>query len=339
LDDYTEDVRVELEIRILDEEVLGRGYETLLMCSPPSGEEWNEEEILAFVNGTDPIIAKALKNFENKLRDLEEDIAVVKKVVYSFHDDDDDNDDDDDDNNRQEKMISTPESLSTDTLVASPNQGWISSWISPSRSTTPIPPLLPPPQQSSNLTFGNIMTNRPRNISSSSSSSSSLSNSNSILRRTVSSLNLSSSPSPALLHHGSSIHSRMTTGDIIKILQLKTSMPELLVNGNEQLGNGKEEEISTFSSLSSITPITSTTRSSSFVIGMGMIGRGPGAGGGRGGRGMLGVVGMNERRRRVVSAVAAATASSSTSGTTVLKKIVDVGDREGGKGFSKEDVD
>ncbi|XP_006457724.1 hypothetical protein AGABI2DRAFT_198692, partial [Agaricus bisporus var. bisporus H97] len=87
LDDYTEDVRVELEIRVLDEDVLGRGYETLLMCSlsPSSGGEegkWKEEEeeeVLAFVNGTDPSIVKAMKGFEDKVRDLEEDVGVMKK--------------------------------------------------------------------------------------------------------------------------------------------------------------------------------------------------------------------------------------------------------------------
>ncbi|KAF7778953.1 hypothetical protein Agabi119p4_3298 [Agaricus bisporus var. burnettii] len=291
LDDYTEDVRVELEIRVLDEDVLGRGYETLLMCSlsPSGGEEgkWNEEEeeeVLDFVNGTDPSIVKAMKGFEDKVRDLEEDVGVMKKVVYRSIDDDDDEEEE----QTMKKISTTDDTLSTETLVATPpTSRWMTSWISP----------IPPPSQHG---------------------------SSSILRRTVSSLGLSPSSS-----HKGVIHAKMSTGEVIQHLQLKTPMPELITT-HEHSGFVEKEEWDMVSRLgSSVTAVTSRTRSS-FAIGMGVVGgdRGP-----RGkGRGMLGSGMMmgDMGRRRVVST--SVVMNTITGGMEISKKM-------GVPGEVGEDVD
>ena len=112
LDDYTEDARVELEIRIGDEEMAVKGWEALL--SVPGAlvsdrkslnsdiqDDDNtllikeddedhlvpfqtevEEQIKAFISGDDPAIKKARDGFERKLEDVLHDIAVLKRVVY-----------------------------------------------------------------------------------------------------------------------------------------------------------------------------------------------------------------------------------------------------------------
>ncbi|KAM6500160.1 hypothetical protein JOM56_003174, partial [Amanita muscaria] len=95
LNDYVEDARVELEIRIADEALLSRGYQTLLSVSgamsfpAPSAADVSiylpsevELEIEAFVHGTEPGIQKAQDSLTNKLFDVQHDIAVLKRVIH-----------------------------------------------------------------------------------------------------------------------------------------------------------------------------------------------------------------------------------------------------------------
>ncbi|KIL67135.1 hypothetical protein M378DRAFT_329900 [Amanita muscaria Koide BX008] len=95
LNDYVEDARVELEIRIADEALLSRGYQTLLSVSgamsfpAPSAADGSiylpsevELEIEAFVHGTEPGIQKAQDSLTNKLFDVQHDIAVLKRVIH-----------------------------------------------------------------------------------------------------------------------------------------------------------------------------------------------------------------------------------------------------------------
>ncbi|KAF8176771.1 hypothetical protein BJ912DRAFT_908972 [Pholiota molesta] len=201
LDDYTEDARVELEIRISDEALLAKGYEALLsvpgalstvsLSSPEAnGHDDNEVPILSdierqvaeFVNGTDLAVHRARETFTRKLEDVQHDIAALKRAIHD-----------------PESLAApgplplnssgnlTPSS-STSTLVApslsiadlsntgaETNQssgGW-TSWIrSASGPSGPAPPLHGPAP-----TFGNIMTS-PR------------------LRHTPSSGNVAAAPKP-----------------------------------------------------------------------------------------------------------------------------------------------
>lgn len=95
LNDYVEDARVELEIRIADEALLSRGYQTLLSVSgamsfpAPSAADGSmylpsevELEIEAFVHGTEPGIQKAQDSLTNKLFDVQHDIAVLKRIIH-----------------------------------------------------------------------------------------------------------------------------------------------------------------------------------------------------------------------------------------------------------------
>lgn len=154
LDDFTEDARVELEIKTSDERLLARGYETLLFVpgalssssdlssiedghdrdSMPTQSE-TELQILAFISGTDINVKKNQETFARKLQDVQHDIAALKQALH-------------------EPEIITP-SL---TLSATPSNGggW-TSWIrSPSSSSS----LGTPRSASAALspTFGNIMT-------------------------------------------------------------------------------------------------------------------------------------------------------------------------------------
>ncbi|KAJ7624727.1 hypothetical protein FB45DRAFT_924095 [Roridomyces roridus] len=88
LHDYTEDARVELEIRVADERVLARGWETLVGLSPEGGEKEKEEgeaekevraQVAAFVERD----GQAHAGFMRKLEDVEHDIGAVKRVVYA----------------------------------------------------------------------------------------------------------------------------------------------------------------------------------------------------------------------------------------------------------------
>ncbi|KAI0371657.1 hypothetical protein BV20DRAFT_941450 [Pilatotrama ljubarskyi] len=155
LSDFNEDARVELEIRIADEERVASGYEALLSIpgamSPSDDSESADssaemlEEIGAFVDGTDRAVAKATQSFSQKLDDLEHDIASIKRTLH-------------------ELALSSPEdaqALSATSLSARPSaspkwSAWTPNFLSPPRSTSPAP------------TFGSVMTS-PRLRRSSSS--------------------------------------------------------------------------------------------------------------------------------------------------------------------------
>ncbi|KAK2466635.1 hypothetical protein APHAL10511_000893 [Amanita phalloides] len=95
LTDYIEDARVELEIRIADESLLAHGYETLLsvpgaLASPgprdQSGEMASqvEQQIEAFVSGTEPGIQKAQESLTRKLSDVQHDIVILKRTIHGL---------------------------------------------------------------------------------------------------------------------------------------------------------------------------------------------------------------------------------------------------------------
>lgn len=142
LGDFNEDARVELEIRIADEERIASGYEALL--SIPGAMNHSDEsdkmdsndmlkEVASFVNGTDRSVAKATQSFSQKLDDLEHDIASIKRTLH-------------------ELALASPDgSLSAAApsarTSASPSwSSWTPSFLSPPRSTSPAP------------TFGSVMT-------------------------------------------------------------------------------------------------------------------------------------------------------------------------------------
>lgn len=140
LNDYTEDARVELEIRIADEEVVGRGFEMMLcvpgaLASSPtlhvhlnSEQEQDqdtmthsdvERQVEAFVDGTDPSVNKAVWTLSRKLEDIEHDIAVLQRVVHDVNDTD--------------AALLSPHSSSTATTNA--NEGGGGGWTSWIRNT------------------------------------------------------------------------------------------------------------------------------------------------------------------------------------------------------------
>ncbi|KJA24164.1 hypothetical protein HYPSUDRAFT_200683 [Hypholoma sublateritium FD-334 SS-4] len=175
LDDYTEDARVELEIRVGDEALLAKGYEALLsvpgaldtvsFCAPGSeGTDGNrgmhtqvevEKQISDFISGADPAVSRARDTFARKLDDVQHDIAALKRAIH-----------DPESLGIAHPDATTPTS-STSTL-ASPSgssgdltphggsgmpSGW-TSWIrSASRPASPAPPTY-----GHAPTFGNIMT-------------------------------------------------------------------------------------------------------------------------------------------------------------------------------------
>ncbi|KAF8350375.1 hypothetical protein F5887DRAFT_1208425, partial [Amanita rubescens] len=155
LTDHIEDARVELEIRIADESLLARGYETLLSVpgalasKGQSGSETAplrsevELQVEAFVSGTEPSVRKALESLTQKLSVVQHDIAVLKRA---FHDPEDEGPP------VQHEPVGSPSPLfgpvsATAPIMGSRSGGW-ASWISssPSRPSSPAP------------TFGNIMT-------------------------------------------------------------------------------------------------------------------------------------------------------------------------------------
>ncbi|KAH8117277.1 hypothetical protein DFH11DRAFT_1687323 [Phellopilus nigrolimitatus] len=86
LDDYCEDARVELEIRIADEERITNGYQTLLSVRGALSDEVNESamirQIEAFIDGSDPTVRRAQDMLKHKLDDLQHDIAAVKRTIH-----------------------------------------------------------------------------------------------------------------------------------------------------------------------------------------------------------------------------------------------------------------
>lgn len=155
LDDYTEDARVELEIRTADETLLTRGFETILSVpgalssssstSPVTDHHGIDDhhdaptqseielQVVSFVTGTDEAVQKALRGFSKKLEDIQHDVASLKRVI---HDPD----------------LGSLSPVPDPATPPPPGSGW-SSWIrsSPGRSPTPSSTSPAP-------TFGNIMT-------------------------------------------------------------------------------------------------------------------------------------------------------------------------------------
>jgi hypothetical protein len=88
LDDFNEDARVELEIRIADEERVARGYATLLAVpwAITSAAEAQDVEgaVRAFIEGRDATVARAQSLFTRKRDDLEHDIAALKRAVHEL---------------------------------------------------------------------------------------------------------------------------------------------------------------------------------------------------------------------------------------------------------------
>ena len=88
LDDFNEDARVELEIRIADEERVARGYATLLAVpgAITSAAEAQDVEgaVRAFIEGRDATVARARSLFARKRDDLEHDIAALKRAVHEL---------------------------------------------------------------------------------------------------------------------------------------------------------------------------------------------------------------------------------------------------------------
>ncbi|KAJ7740463.1 hypothetical protein DFH07DRAFT_943745 [Mycena maculata] len=144
LHDYTEDARVELEIRVADARVLARGWETIVSTSGVRGDDKDgdedggggggaaavERQIAAFMQRDE----EARAAFARKLEDVEHDIGAVKRVVYA----------------PPSEALPPPVSP-----VASPDEkekegagGW-AAWL---RSATPSPSYTDAP------TFGSLMT-------------------------------------------------------------------------------------------------------------------------------------------------------------------------------------
>lgn len=138
LDDYCEDARVELEIRIADEERIARGYETILSVKGALSGEVDEagmrSKIEDFIEGIDPTVRKAVNSLKHKLDDLQHDIASVKQAIHdpaSLH--------------APQEAREVPESPRR---TSSSWAAWTGSILSASRSPSPAPP----------ATFGTVMT-------------------------------------------------------------------------------------------------------------------------------------------------------------------------------------
>ncbi|QRV75429.1 myosin heavy chain [Ceratobasidium sp. AG-Ba] len=79
LDDYNEDARVEVEIRIADEARTANGLEAMLHL----GQTEAVSQLQSLVDGTAPDVQKAFATATRKRDDLEHDIAAVKLVVHA----------------------------------------------------------------------------------------------------------------------------------------------------------------------------------------------------------------------------------------------------------------
>ncbi len=146
LGDFNEDARVELEIRIADEERIASGYEALLSIpgamstyDDANVEKMDERDVIkevrAFVDGTDHAVAKATQQFVQKLDDLEHDIASIKRTLYELT------------STLTDDALSPSISIPSAKPVPSPSwSAWTPSFLSPPRSTSPAP------------TFGSVMT-------------------------------------------------------------------------------------------------------------------------------------------------------------------------------------
>ena len=89
LDDFNEDARVELEIRIADEERIARGYAALLTVPGAISSEAEAQEVeravRAFVEGSsDAAVARAQSQFARKRENLEHDVAALKCAIHEL---------------------------------------------------------------------------------------------------------------------------------------------------------------------------------------------------------------------------------------------------------------
>jgi len=89
LDDFNEDARVELEIRIADEERIARGYATLLTVPGAIASEAEAQEVeravRAFVEGSsDAAVARAQNQFARKRENVEHDVAALKCAIHEL---------------------------------------------------------------------------------------------------------------------------------------------------------------------------------------------------------------------------------------------------------------
>lgn len=135
LDDYCEDARVELEIRIADEERIARGYETILSVKGALSGEVDEagmrSKIEDFIEGIDPTVCKAMNSLKHKLDDLQHDIASVKQAIHD------------------PATLDAPQEVPEAPRRASSSwAAWTGSILSHSHSPSPAPP----------ATFGTVMT-------------------------------------------------------------------------------------------------------------------------------------------------------------------------------------
>jgi hypothetical protein len=148
LDDFNEDARVELEIRIADEERIARGYAMLLAMPGAIASEAEAQEVeravRAFIEGSDDVtVARAQDKFARKRDDLEHDVAALKRAVHELS---------------QPQPQQQPQAPSSPSPSASPRPATPASWtslaaglFSSSRPTSPSP------------TFGAVVTSpRPR---------------------------------------------------------------------------------------------------------------------------------------------------------------------------------
>ena len=90
LDDFNEDTRVELEIRSADEERVTQAFQTLLRVKGAITSEEEmidlEEKVTAFVEGTDKLVSRAMRQFSQKLEDLTHDIASIEAFIHDLPD-------------------------------------------------------------------------------------------------------------------------------------------------------------------------------------------------------------------------------------------------------------
>lgn len=137
LDDFNEDARVELEIRVSDEARIASGYEALLTIPGAISDEVDETamqaEMQAFVDGTDKAVRRAVDTFNRKLDDLQHDIASVKRALHDLAAD----------------TMDVESSESSSPPSTSPSwTSWTTNLLSPARSASPGPA----------PTFGTVMT-------------------------------------------------------------------------------------------------------------------------------------------------------------------------------------
>ncbi|KAF9481948.1 hypothetical protein BDN70DRAFT_875738, partial [Pholiota conissans] len=174
LDDYTEDARVELEIRISDEALLSKGYEALLSVPgalsmvAPEGTAPDDNEVpvqsdverqaTEFVEGTDPAVCRARETFARKLEDVQHDIAALKRAIHDPEFFAPPGSSSSLAPSSSSSALTSPSvssgDLSTSDRGSGQSSGGWTSWIrSASRPASPAPP-----SQGPAPTFGNIMT-------------------------------------------------------------------------------------------------------------------------------------------------------------------------------------